>query len=97
MKKNVLIAALCIAAALTQAGVAQAQVAGSNKGAHRQHKHQAGVAQAQVAGSTTLGVAVTEMGEVVNGWSAKKGILGKAVYNDADQKIGTRPGPDHFV
>lgn len=75
MKKNVLIAALCIAAALTQAGVAQAQV----------------------AGSTTLGVAVTEMGEVVNGWSAKKGILGKAVYNDADQKIGTRPGPDYFV
>ena len=75
MKKNVLIAALCIAAALTQAGVAQAQV----------------------ADSTTLGVAVTEMGEVVNGWSAKKGILGKAVYNDADQKIGTRPGPDHFV
>jgi sporulation protein YlmC with PRC-barrel domain len=67
MKKNLLILTLGFAAALTQAGVARAQV----------------------AGTTTLGVAVTEMTEVANGWSAKKGILGKSVYNDTDQKIGT--------
>lgn len=49
----------------------------------------AAAAQAQVAGSTTLGITVTELTEVANGWSVKKGILGKAVYNDANQKIGT--------
>lgn len=67
MKKNLLITALGIAIALTQAAVAQAQV----------------------AGSTTLGIAATELTEVASGWSVKKGLLGKAVYNDANQKIGT--------
>jgi hypothetical protein len=48
-----------------------------------------GTSDAQVAGSTTIGVTVTEMNEIIAGWSAKKNILGKPVYNDADQKIGS--------
>ena len=48
-----------------------------------------GGANAQVAGSsTTVGVAVTELTEVAHGWSATKSILGKAVYNEAGDKIG---------
>ena len=43
---------------------------------------------AQVAGSTTLGVSVEEMKTVAIGWSAKKKILGKTVYNDKNEKIG---------
>ena len=43
----------------------------------------------QVAGSTTIGVSQEEMKVVTTGWSAKKDILGKAVYNDSNQKIGT--------
>jgi len=41
---------------------------------------------AQVAGSTLVSVA--EMRELATGWSAKKQILGKDVYNDTGQKIG---------
>ena len=43
---------------------------------------------AQVAGSTTLGVSVEELKMVAVGWSAKKKILGKSVYNDKNEKIG---------
>jgi sporulation protein YlmC with PRC-barrel domain len=43
----------------------------------------------QVAGSTTVGVSVEELKMVAVGWSAKKKILGKAVYNDKNEKIGT--------
>jgi hypothetical protein len=43
---------------------------------------------AQVAGSTLLGVSVTEAREVADGWSAKRQILGHAVFNDQNQKIG---------
>jgi sporulation protein YlmC with PRC-barrel domain len=48
-----------------------------------------GEIRAQVAGSTTVGVSVEEMKVVALGWSAKKKILGKAVYNDKNEKIGT--------
>jgi sporulation protein YlmC with PRC-barrel domain len=45
--------------------------------------------QAPVAGESTIGIAVTELQDVVvNGWSAKKKILNKDVYNDKKQKIG---------
>jgi sporulation protein YlmC with PRC-barrel domain len=44
---------------------------------------------AQTAGSTTIGVAVAEMKEVVSGWSAKKDILGKPVYNEKNEKVGS--------
>jgi sporulation protein YlmC with PRC-barrel domain len=43
---------------------------------------------AQVAGSTLLAVSVTEAREVADGWSAKHQILGHAVYNDSNEKIG---------
>ena len=45
-------------------------------------------AQPAVAGGTVLGVSVTELVAVVNGWSIKKQILGKDVYNDKSEKIG---------
>ncbi len=45
-------------------------------------------AQPAVAGGTVLGVSVTELVAVVNGWSIKKQILGKDVYNDKGEKIG---------
>ena len=43
---------------------------------------------AQVAGSQTIGVSQEELKLVATGWSAKKNILGKAVYNDKNEKIG---------
>ena len=43
---------------------------------------------AQVAGSTTLGVPATEITALAHGWSAKKQILGKPVYNDQNEKVG---------
>ena len=47
-----------------------------------------GSANAGVAGSSTIGVTTEELKVVAVGWSAKKKILGKAVYNDNKQKIG---------
>ena len=47
-----------------------------------------GSAKGQVAGSTTIGVAVAELKEVAVGWSAKKQIFGKAVYNEKKEKVG---------
>jgi len=43
-----------------------------------------------VAGTETitLGVTVTQLTDVVKGWSVKKKILGQDVYNDKDEKIG---------
>jgi PRC-barrel domain len=40
------------------------------------------------AGSGTIGVTEEEMKAVRHGWSAKKNILGKPVYNDDKEKIG---------
>jgi sporulation protein YlmC with PRC-barrel domain len=48
----------------------------------------AGGVGAQVAGSATVGISVEELKVVAVGWSAKKKILGKAVYNDKNEKIG---------
>ena len=47
-----------------------------------------GTALGQVAGSTTLGVTVEEQKVLTVGWSAKKTILDKAVYNSSNEKIG---------
>ena len=47
------------------------------------------IARAQVAGRAKLGVAVAEMEAVIHGWSAQKDLVGKAVYGDANAKIGT--------
>ena len=44
---------------------------------------------AQVAGSTVLGVSAAETDHLIKGWSAEKKLLGSAVYNDANDKVGT--------
>ena len=44
---------------------------------------------AQVAGSTLIGVSVAEMRDVASGWSAKRQILGLAVFNDKDERVGS--------
>ncbi|MEJ0003896.1 MAG: PRC-barrel domain-containing protein [Pararobbsia sp.] len=52
----------------------------------------AGVSQvslAQSAGAQTLGITVEQETVVVNGWSVKKAILGKSVYNENNEKVGT--------
>ncbi len=46
------------------------------------------VARAQVAGSTLVGVAEAELREVATGWSAKRQVLGKPVFNDQKERIG---------
>jgi hypothetical protein len=48
----------------------------------------AGMAGAGVAGTATIGVAVDELKAVALGWSAKKQILDKDVYNDSNEKVG---------
>lgn len=45
-------------------------------------------AMAQVAGSTRLGVSVEEVKIVASGWSSKKQILGKTVFNENNEKVG---------
>jgi len=45
-------------------------------------------AAAQVAGSTTIGVSVAELRDVMEGWSAKRQILGESVYSDKQERIG---------
>ena len=47
-----------------------------------------GTALGQVAGSSTIGVTVDEQKILAVGWSAKKQILGKTVYNSSGEKIG---------
>ncbi|MFL9871209.1 PRC-barrel domain-containing protein [Paraburkholderia megapolitana] len=46
-------------------------------------------AHAQVAGTQPLSVTVEQSQALLQGWSVKKSILGKAVYNDQNQKIGS--------
>jgi hypothetical protein len=45
-------------------------------------------AQAQVAGTTTIGVAALQVKAVAVGWSAKKQILGRTVYNETGETVG---------
>ena len=46
-------------------------------------------AQAQVAGgTTTVGISITESTQLAAGWSVKKTLMGKTIYNDAGQKVG---------
>jgi hypothetical protein len=46
-------------------------------------------AYAQVAGTQPLGVTIEQSQALLKGWSAKKSVLGKAVYNDSNEKIGS--------
>jgi PRC-barrel domain. len=43
---------------------------------------------AQVAGKTTVGIAVAQVDVVASGWSAKKQILGKLIYNEDNEQVG---------
>lgn len=43
---------------------------------------------APVAGSTVLGVTVVELRQVALGWSTKREVIGKGVFNSMDEKIG---------
>jgi sporulation protein YlmC with PRC-barrel domain len=43
----------------------------------------------QVVGSTQLGVAYAELRDVTTGWSTKKQVLGKKVFNDSGETVGT--------
>ena len=47
------------------------------------------LSHAQVAGSTVIGVSVAELRDVTLGWSAKRQILGQAVYNDNNERVGS--------
>ncbi|KUY62089.1 MULTISPECIES: PRC-barrel domain-containing protein [unclassified Burkholderia] len=46
------------------------------------------LADAQVAGTQVVGVSIEQASLVVNGWSAKKSLLGKVIYNDRGEKVG---------
>lgn len=43
---------------------------------------------AQTAGTTLVGVSMTEVRAIAQGWSAKETILGRDVYNDLDEVVG---------
>jgi sporulation protein YlmC with PRC-barrel domain len=46
-------------------------------------------AWAQVAGgTTTVNAAITESTQIALGWSVKKTLMGKTIYNDAGNKVG---------
>jgi hypothetical protein len=44
---------------------------------------------AQVAGSTLRAAEYAEMRDVTTGWSARRQLLGQAVYNEKNEKIGS--------
>ena len=46
-------------------------------------------ALAQIAGgTTTVDATITESTHIAAGWSVKKTLMGKTIYNDAGQKVG---------
>lgn len=45
--------------------------------------------QADVVGKSVIGVTVSEVSEIATGWSVKKSIMGKPVYNEKGDKIGS--------
>ncbi|WP_341316633.1 PRC-barrel domain-containing protein [Paraburkholderia sp. IMGN_8] len=45
-------------------------------------------ANAQVAGAQTIGISVEQSQLILEGWSAKKSLLGKPIYNDSGEKVG---------
>ena len=46
-------------------------------------------AYAEVVGASVIGVTVSEVTDIASGWSVKKSFLGKPVYNEKGDKIGS--------
>ena len=46
-------------------------------------------AYAEVVGASVIGVTVSEVAEIATGWSVKKSIMGKTIYNEKGDKIGS--------
>jgi hypothetical protein len=46
------------------------------------------LAQAQVAGTQPVGISAEQADVVVSGWSVKRHLLGKPVFNDKGEKVG---------
>ena len=46
-------------------------------------------AYAEIVGASVIGVTVSEVAEIATGWSVKKSILGKPIYNEKGDKIGS--------
>ena len=42
----------------------------------------------QIVGSTQLGAAVAELRDFTTGWSVKRHVLGRTVYNDSGNPVG---------
>jgi sporulation protein YlmC with PRC-barrel domain len=75
MKNIFAIALLSAIFSICVSGNANAQVAGSDA--------------KQAVGSTTSGIVTTDTRAIVVGWSTKRGLLGKSVFNETAQKVGT--------
>jgi sporulation protein YlmC with PRC-barrel domain len=92
MSRKFVVVWVCLAmVALAGTAVAQPkEKAPAPPAAATQPQPPAPAPQPPVAGvqPVVLGVTVNEIVLVAKGWSAKKQILGKAVYNDKNQKIG---------
>ena len=72
MKKTIPFARLALVLSLCFAGISYAQVAGSTT----------------TTTTTTLGVSVVENTEIAMGWSVKKNLMSKTVFNDQGVRIG---------
>jgi sporulation protein YlmC with PRC-barrel domain len=73
-------------------GIAVAEQQQENQGQPNQpqmNQPQANQMQAPVAGAQPIGVSLQEEAIVAKGWSGKKDLLGKPVYNDNGEKVGT--------
>lgn len=44
--------------------------------------------QAPIVGSTLIGVAKAELRKLARGWSTRRQVLGKTVFNDKNEKVG---------
>ena len=80
MKKSIIVS-LAVMALAFAGGPKKSEAANAAAPAQQQQ-------QQPVAGVEPLGVTVEELVMVASGWSVKKQILGKDVFNDKGEKIG---------
>lgn len=79
MKMPLILTSLAFAL-LSGASLAQGNSSGSSSDQQTQGQNQ--------GGQPDIGITVQELDVIVEGWSAKKDILNKPVFNDAKQRIG---------